>query len=123
MASRGLVIAALLIGAGVVGCGESSDGEVQAVQQAEHYQAARAATIRKAVDDKRLPPVTLDMLRSDNSIRVSFIDGPNGVRDIVHTHGADGPKLRWDLDQDGKISRDERTITEQELYDATVRLR
>jgi hypothetical protein len=122
MASRGLVIAALLAGAGVVGCG-GNDGEVQAVQQAEHYQAARAATIRKAVDDGRLPPVTLDMLRSDNSIRVSFIDGPNGVRDVVHTQGAKGAKLRWDLNQDGTIERSERTITEQELYNATVRLR
>jgi hypothetical protein len=105
------------------GCGGSGDGELQAVQQAERYQATRAAAIRKAVDDGRLPPVTLEMVRSDSSIHISFIDGPNGDADIVHVHGATGPKLKWDLDQDGKISADERSITERELYDATLGLR
>jgi len=35
--------------------------------------------------------------------------------------GTRGPKLRWDLDQNGRIDPDEREITERELYDATLR--
>lgn len=66
-----------------------------------------AVIIVSAEDDP--PPVT------DN-----FIDGPNYGKDVVHVRGADGPKLQWDLDGDGKIRREERTITEQELYAATL---
>jgi hypothetical protein len=108
-----------------VGCGGSSsdDGDVQAKQHADRYQANRQAAIKKAVHDGRLPPVTLDMLMPDGEIDISFIDGPKGDQDVVHTHGATGPPLKWDLDQDGKISADERKITERELYDATLGLR
>jgi hypothetical protein len=107
------------------GCGgsSSSDGEAQAKQQSDAYQAGRQAAIKKAVDDGRLPPVTLDMLRPDGEIDISFIDGPNGDKDIVHTDGTTGPPLKWDLNGDGKISGAERKITEREFYNATLGLR
>jgi hypothetical protein len=40
----------------------------------------------------------------------------------VSDSGRTGPLLKWDLDQDGRIRRDERTITEGELYEATLGL-
>ena len=51
-----------------------------------------------------------------------FIDGPKGDEDVIRSSadGTRGPKLRWDLDQDGRIGRSEREITERELYDATL---
>src|SRR5262245_56361534 len=123
MAPRRLVILTVIATAALAGCGGSSDdGELAAKQQADRYQTGRATAIKKAVDDGRLPPVALDMVRTDGSINISFIDGPNGDADIVRTHGATGPKLAWDLDGDGKISKAERTITERELYDATLGL-
>ena len=61
-------------------------------------------------------------MHPDGTMNVNFIDGPNNDRDIVRTSpdGASGKKLKWDLDQDGRISADEREITERELYDATL---
>jgi hypothetical protein len=35
-------------------------------------------------------------------------------------HGASGKKLVWDLNRNGKIDPSERTITERELFDATL---
>src|SRR3954470_262580 len=118
-------LAVLAVAAAAAGCGGSSsgDGEVQAKQQSDQYQANRQAAIKKAVKDGRLPPVTLEMLMPDGEINISFIDGPKGDRDVVHTHGSSGAPLKWDLNHDGKISADERTITERELYDATLGLR
>jgi hypothetical protein len=128
MGARRLIASVTVCAAAAVaaaGCGGSSsaDGEVQAKQQSDQYQANRQAAIKKAVKDGRLPPVTLDMLLPDGEIDISFIDGPKGDKDVVHTHGSSGPPLKWDLDQNGKISAAERTITERELYDATLGLR
>jgi hypothetical protein len=125
MAARRLTtsIAVLAVAAGLAaGCGgdSASEDEAQAKQVTDHHQARRQAKIKQAVQDGRLPPVTLDMLLPDGEINISFIDGPNGDKDIVHTQGRTGPKLKWDLDQDGKISAEEREITERELYDATL---
>jgi hypothetical protein len=55
-------------------------------------------------------------------MNINFIDGPNNDRDVVRSSadGTTGKKLAWDLDQDGRIERSERTITERELYDATL---
>jgi hypothetical protein len=116
------VLAVCAVAAAGCGGGSSSDGAVQAKQQADHYQANRQAAIKQAVRDGRLPPVALDMLRPDGEIDISFIDGPNGDQDVVRTHGATGPPLKWDLNGDGKIGANERTITERELYDATLGL-
>jgi hypothetical protein len=128
MGARRLIAGLAVCAAAAVaaaGCGGSSsdDGEAQAKQQADRYQANRQAAIKKAVADGRLPPVTLDMLMPDGEINISFIDGPKGDKDLVHTDGSTGPALKWDLNQDGKISAAERKITERDLYDATLGLR
>ena len=72
----------------------------------------------------QLPPEAVQTMHPDGTMNVNFVDGPNNDRDIVRTSpdGASGKKLRWDLDQDGRISADEREITERELYDATLGL-
>jgi hypothetical protein len=125
MGARRLIAVLAVCAVAAAGCGgsSSSDGALQAKEQADHYQANRQAAIKQAVRDGRLPPVALDMLRSDGEIDISFINGPKGDEDVVHTHGATGPPLKWDLNGDGKIGADERTITERELYDATLGLR
>jgi hypothetical protein len=128
MGARRLIASLAVCAAAAVaaaGCGDSSsgDGEAQAKQQTDQYQAQRQAAIKKAVHEGRLPPATLDMLMPDGEINISFIDGPKGDQDVVHTHGTSGPPLKWDLDGDGKISAAERTVTERELYNATLALR
>jgi hypothetical protein len=79
--------------------------------------------IINAVADGHLPPVALRIYPWNGRVDPNFVDGPNYGKDVVHVRGADGPKLQWDLDGDGRISRAERTITEQELYQASFRWR
>jgi hypothetical protein len=122
MGVRRLIVAMALTAAAFGGCGGDSTGAKQA-DFLDQHMAARQQSIKKAVKDGVLPPVALQMLRSNGEINISFIDGPKGDKDVVHTNGSTGPKLKWDLDQDGKIERSERTITERELYDATLGLR
>jgi hypothetical protein len=76
-----------------------------------------------AVEEGKLPPIALRIYPGTLGVDPNFIDGPRHGRDIVHTRGARGPKLQWDLNRDGRISRAERTITEEELYLATMRYR
>lgn len=70
-------------------------------------------TVAAYVEHGHLPPEALNTIN------------PNGTiddRDVVRTelNGTRGKKLVWDLDQNGKIDESERTITERELYDATL---
>jgi hypothetical protein len=80
------------------------------------------AQIEKLVDDGVVPPVATRLYNPNGTLNVDFIDGPKGDNDVVRSSedGASGKKLAWDLDQDGKIEPAERTITERELYDATL---
>jgi hypothetical protein len=73
-----------------------------------------------AVENGHLPPIALRIYPPNGFVSLNFLDGPNYSKDIVHVRGLEGPKLRWDLDGDGKIRREERTITEEELYTATL---
>ena len=91
----------------------------------DRLQQQRRAKVERAVDAGSLPSVALEMFEPNGMIDISIVDGPRGGdEDVVRTqdHGRSGPKLRWDLDEDGRIERDERTITERELYDATLGL-
>lgn len=112
--SAALVVAAALLAAG---CGGDDEPPT------DNSAMVRRENIINAVVDGHLPPVALMVYPWTQDVEINFIDGPNGDEDIVHTHGRRGPKLRWDLDEDGKIERDERTITERELYDATLKYR
>jgi hypothetical protein len=76
-----------------------------------------------AVTEGELPPVALRIYPPSGHVDANFLDGPKHGEDVVHTSGLRGAKLVWDLDRDGRISRDERTITERELYEATFRYR
>jgi len=112
--SGAIVVAAALLAAG---CGGGDE------PPSDNSAEVRRENIINAVVDGHLPPVALMVYPWTQDVEINFIDGPNGDEDIVHAHGRRGPKLRWDLDEDGKIERDERTITERELYDATLKYR
>jgi hypothetical protein len=78
-----------------------------------------------AIRAKRLPPVALEMYPryglSDGDI-IPRPDGDGDQNDVIHLgrDGTTGRKLAWDLDRDGRISRDEREITEEELWNAAA---
>jgi hypothetical protein len=123
MAARRLIVLGLVLVAGVAaGCGEDEPAASNGNDVVDAQQAERRAKVERAVDEGRLPPVALELFRADGSVNVSFVDGPNGDEDVVRTGsgGESGPKLKWDLDGDGKLSAAEREITERELYDATL---
>ena len=79
--------------------------------------------IINAVAQGHLPPIALRIYPWNGRVDPNFIDAPNSGNDVVHVRGASGAQLQWDLDGSGKIERDERTITERELYEATFRWR
>lgn len=121
-----VVVAVWLAATGVAACGDDgpTDEEKEVKRVFDAYKKERRSKVEVAIESGRLPPLARELFRPDGTINPSFIDGPNGDEDIVRTKdgGRSGPKLTWDLDQDGRISRDERTITERELYDATLGL-
>jgi hypothetical protein len=82
-------------------------------------QERRQAFIRDEVRRGLLPPETLEMLAPDGTMDVDFVPGPRGDEDVVPDEDT-GTPLRWDLDSSGRITRDERRITERELYEATL---
>jgi hypothetical protein len=106
------------------GCGEEENPALSgdASDQVKAHAADRKAKVERLVRDGDLPPVALRLIDTDGTMNINFIDGPNNDRDVVRSSadGTTGKKLAWDLDQDGRIERSERTITERELYDATL---
>jgi hypothetical protein len=117
------MLAALVLAAGIAaGCGEDEQAASDGNDVVEAQQVERRTKVEHAVETGRLPPVALELFRPDGSVNVSFVDGPHGDEDIVRTGsgGESGPKLKWDLDGDGRLSAGEREITERELYDATL---
>jgi hypothetical protein len=113
-----LFTAALL---GAAGCG-GDDPQSGEVEQMKAFEQTRTAQLEKLVEDGVVPPVATRLYNPNGTLNIDFIDGPNGDNDVVRASddGASGKKLAWDLDQDGTIERSERTITERELYDATL---
>jgi hypothetical protein len=82
-------------------------------------QERRQAFIRDEVRRGLLPPETLKMLTPDGTIDIDIQPGPRGVEDVILDEDTGRP-VRWDLDGSGKITRDERRITERELYESTL---
>jgi len=119
-----VLVGAALVLTGVAGCGDEDNPAFsqEVKQQMDSAAGSRRAKVERLVNDGKLPPVALRVLHADGTLNVNFIDGPSYDRDVVHTgaDGTSGKKLVWDLDQDGKISKAERTITERDLYDATL---
>ena len=117
MDGRRLALVLLVLAGVAAGCG---DEEQETKAAMDDRQAQRLAKVERAVDAGELPPVALKLFRPNGTVDISFIDGPNRDGDVVRTNGSRGKKLVWDLDQNGKIDESERTITERELYDATL---
>lgn len=121
MATRRLTVLALL--AVLAGCGSSSGASDPEIARIDREWAANRAAAERAVREGKLPDIALEIFDLRNEAQPSFIDGPDADQDLVRTEdgGRSGPPLRWDLNQDGRIDKDERRITERELYDATLR--
>jgi hypothetical protein len=118
------LVAAVATVLGVFGCGGDDNPALSegVRQEMDAKSAARRDKVEQLVNEGKLPPVAMRVLHPDGTLNVNFIDGPNNDQDVVRSSpdGTSGKKLAWDLDQDGTISRDERTITERDLYDATL---
>jgi hypothetical protein len=106
--------------------GACGDDETPAAEQAKAQTEARTESRRTQIDlmvrNGRLPPIARELIGADGAMDLDFIDGPEYADDVVRTGpgGMTGKKLQWDLNQNGRIDREERTITEQELYAATT---
>jgi hypothetical protein len=128
MATRQVISLAPLVAALAIalsGCGDGDGGALSKgnAKQMDARAAADAAKVDRMIEKGELPPVARRVLDLDGTLKVNFIDGPNGDNDVVHegADGTSGKKLVWDLDGNGKIDAAERTLTERELYDATLR--
>lgn len=121
------VASSLLLATGVAACGDDENPALseERGRAFDRFRDARKRGIEKAVQRGDLPLVALEIIGPDGSINPNFVDGPNLNDDIVRTRdgGESGPKLQWDLDQNGRIDPDEREITEEDLYAATAGLR
>jgi hypothetical protein len=119
-----LIVGLALVLTGLAGCGDEDNPAFSkdVKQQMDSASSSRRAKLEGLVENGKLPQVALRVLHSDGTLNVNFIDGPSYDRDVVHTgsDGIAGKKLVWDLDHDGKIEKSERTITERDLYDATL---
>ena len=116
-----LAAAALVVPLGACGDDEPAPAE-QAKAATEARTESRRTEIELMVRNGKLPPIARELVGADGSMNLDFIDGPEYANDVVRTGpgGKTGKKLKWDLNQNGRIDRAERTITEQELYAATA---
>jgi hypothetical protein len=108
----------------VAGCGDDSKADQGEAQDIQAREEAKRDKIERMIQAGKLPPVALRLVNLNGTTNVNFIDGPNNDRDIVRSSpdGTSGKKLVFDLNQDGKIEKAERNITERDLYDATLGL-
>jgi hypothetical protein len=116
-----LIAAALVVPLGACGSDDPAPAE-QAKATTEAKIESRRTEIELMVRNGKLPPIAKNLIAADGSMNLDFIDGPEYANDVVRTgpDGKTGKKLQWDLNQNGRINRSERTITEQELYAATA---
>jgi hypothetical protein len=116
---RGAValLAAVTAVAALASCGGGNDDTRKAVASQDRQIARDRATVRQAIRNKQLPPVSLKMFDKDG-LRVNFTGGP-GADDVVKQGGK---PLAFDLNQDGRIDKSERRITERRLHDAVMKV-
>jgi hypothetical protein len=118
----GALLAAALV-ASLGACGEDEPAPAEQAKAATEAKVeSRRTEIELMVRDGKLPPIAKNLIAPGGSMDLDFIDGPEYANDVVRTgpDGKTGKKLHWDLNQNGRIDRSERTITEQELYAATA---
>lgn len=110
------------VGVGLTGCGGSDEDSDSRVDQNDDIKMLRMRLVEAQVKRGELPPVTTRLFRLDGSVDFRTIGGPKGDDHVVRSSadGTRGPKLRWDLDQNGRIDPNEREITARDLYDATL---
>ena len=120
-------LAGALLAAAVVvplaACGEDEPAPAEQAKAATEAKIeSRRTEIELMIRNGKLPPIAENLIAADGSMNLDFIDGPEYANDVVRTgpDGTTGKKLQWDLNQNGRIDRSERTITEQELYAATA---
>jgi hypothetical protein len=122
MASRQVIAVAAAVAVAMIGTGcggkENAAFSPDRQKQFDDYAKTRRADVEKKVRSGALPPQALLVIRPNGTANANFIKGPNFDKDIVRTRS--GKKLAWDLNQDGKIEKSERTITERDLYNATL---
>jgi hypothetical protein len=123
LGAAGVAIAGVAIARG----GEDADREYAERRMRE--LAAEEKQLRDrvvaAIRARRLPPVALEMFPADGEDDGDIIPRPEGdgdQKDVIHAggDGTSGRKLAWDLDDDGRISRGEREVTEAELWAAAI---
>jgi hypothetical protein len=109
------LLAAAAAAAAFASCGGGNDDTKQALAAHGRQVARDRATVREAIRNKQLPPVSLKMFDKDG-LRVNFTGGP-GAQDVVKQNGK---PLAFDLNQNGRIDKSERRITERRLHDAVM---
>jgi hypothetical protein len=105
--------------AGVAIEGASEPERATGADGVDVVQERRQAFIRDEVRRGLLPPETLKMLEPNGLIDIDIQPGPRGDEDVILDEDTGRP-LQWDLDGSGNITRDERRITERELYESTL---
>jgi hypothetical protein len=99
----------------LAGCGGTARSTTTSAAERTLQRERRA--VEAAIAAGRLPPIARQVFTPDGRITYDFIDGDSYDHDVIHTrdHGLRGTKLQWDFNGDGRLSADERTITEASL--------
>jgi hypothetical protein len=112
------LLATAAAAAALASCGGGNDDRTKQALAVQNRQIARdRATVREAIRNKQLPPVSIKMFDKDG-LRVNFTGGP-GAQDVVKQNGK---PLAFDLNQNGRIDKSERRITERRLHDAVMKI-
>jgi hypothetical protein len=129
-----VVLAALVVGGVVLlalgGDDDSADQEYARAQSREFaaHRKVERENIKAAIRDRRLPAAALEMFPPDNVSDPDIVPGPDGDgddEDVITVGGNGGRrgKLRFDFNADGRISADEREITEEEVWNQSYKWR
>lgn len=89
--------------------------------QIDQLQELKRLSIALQVEVGDLPPQARDMIESGGTVNIDIQPGPHGDQDVI-VNDRTGRPLSWDLDQDGRISAEEREVTEREVYEAGLGL-
>jgi hypothetical protein len=94
----------------------------QTAPQVDAFEDMRKLSIEAQIHLGQLPPEARDLIHTNGTNTVNFIDGPSYDHDIVKVdanHDGVPENLKWDLNHDGVP---ETEITERDLYDASFNI-